>query len=134
LENRSELRPDTLYADTQGQSEPVFGLAYLLAIQLMPRTRNWKHLTLYVPSEQFALDHIEHLGELFSGTIDWTLITTHLPEMLRVAISISQGKIRSSTNLRKLGTHSHKNKLYAAICGLGRVVRTVFLLNFMTRL
>src|SRR5262245_30322591 len=34
LENRSEMRPDTLHADTQGQSETVFGLAYLLAIQL----------------------------------------------------------------------------------------------------
>jgi Tn3 transposase DDE domain len=42
LHNRSEIRPDTLHADTQGQSEPVFGLAYLLAIQLMPRMRNWK--------------------------------------------------------------------------------------------
>src|SRR6267378_635496 len=42
LENRSEIRPDTLHADTQGQSETVFGLAYLLAIQLMPRIRNWK--------------------------------------------------------------------------------------------
>lgn len=28
LENRSEIRPDTLHADTQGQSETVFGLAY----------------------------------------------------------------------------------------------------------
>jgi TnpA family transposase len=67
-----------------------------------------------------------------SGTIDWPLIKTHLPDMLRVAISISQGKIRSSTILRKLGTHSHKNKLYTAFCELGRVVRTVFLLNFVS--
>ena len=29
LQNRSEIRPDTLHADTQGQSETVFGLAYL---------------------------------------------------------------------------------------------------------
>jgi TnpA family transposase len=132
LENRSEIRPDTLHADTQGQSEPVFGLAYLLAIQLMPRIRNWKHLHLYVPSEQFALEQIEHIRELFSGTIDWTLIKTHLPEMVRVAISISQGRIRSSAILRKLGTYSRKNKLYWAFCELGRVVRTVFLLNFIS--
>lgn len=39
LENRSEICPDTLHAGTQGQSEPVFGLAYLLAIQLLPRIR-----------------------------------------------------------------------------------------------
>jgi TnpA family transposase len=129
LENRSEIRPDTLHADTQGQSEPVFGLAYLLAIRLMPRIRNWKDVNLYVPNDRFAMEHSAHIQELFSGTIDWTLITTHLPDMLRVAISISQGRIRSSTILRKLGTSSRKNTLYWAFCELGRVVRTVFLLN-----
>jgi TnpA family transposase len=131
LQNRSEIRPDTLHADTQGQSEPVFGLAYLLAIQLMPRIRNWKDLTLYAPTERFAQEHITHLRELFTATIDWTLITTHLPDMLRVALSISQGKVRSSTILRKLGTESHKNKLYVAFRELGRVVRTIFLLQFI---
>jgi TnpA family transposase len=132
LENRAEIRPDTLHADTQGQAEPVFGLAYLLAIQLMPRIRNWKHLTFYAPSERFALDHIVHLRDLFTDTVHWTLIETHLPDMLRVAMSISQGKMRASTILRKLGTHSQKNKLYTAFCALGRVVRTIFLLNFIS--
>jgi TnpA family transposase len=131
LENRSEIRPDTLHADTQGQSETVFGLAYVLAIQLMPRLRNWKHLTLDVPTAPFAVEHIEHIRELFSDTIDWTLIKTHVPDMLRVAISISQGKVRSSTILRKLGTESRKNKLYVAFRELGRVVRTIFLLRFI---
>ena len=55
----------------------------------------------------------------------------HLPDMLRVALSISQGKIRSSTILRKLGTESRKNRLYLAFRALGRVVRTIFLLRFM---
>jgi TnpA family transposase len=131
LENRSEIRPDTLHADTQGQSETVFGLAYLLAIQLMPRIRNWKHLTLYAPTEPRAVEHIEHIRELFRDTVDWTLIETHVPDMLRVAISISQGKVRSSTILRKLGTESRKNKLYVAFRELGRVVRTMFLRRFM---
>jgi Tn3 transposase DDE domain len=40
LQNHAEIRPDTLHADTQGQSETVFGLAHLLAIQLMPRFRH----------------------------------------------------------------------------------------------
>jgi TnpA family transposase len=51
------------------KSEPVFGLAYLLAIQLMPRIRNWKDLTFYAPSERFALEHIVHLREFFTETI-----------------------------------------------------------------
>jgi TnpA family transposase len=132
LENRSEIRPDTLHADTQGQSETVFGLAYLLAIQLMPRIRNFKHLTFYAPSEHFANEQIQHIHELFSDTIDWRLIQTHLPDMLRVAISISRGKVRSSTILRKLGTESRKNKLYVAFRELGRAIRTLFLLDFIS--
>jgi TnpA family transposase len=87
---------------------------------------------LYAPSERFALEHIVHLRELFTETIHWTLIETHLHDMLRVALSISQGKMRASTILRKLGTHSHKNKLYTAFCELGRVVRTIFLLRFVS--
>src|SRR6266436_1838145 len=79
LENRSEIRPDTLHADTQGQSEPVFGLAYLLAIQLMPRIRHWKDLTLYEPTAGFASEQLTHLSELFTDTVDWTLLQTHLP-------------------------------------------------------
>jgi TnpA family transposase len=131
LQNRSEMRPDTLHADTQGQSETVFGLAYLLAIQLMPRIRHWKDLTLYAPSERFATEQITHICELFGDTAEWSLIHMHLPDMLRVALSISQGKIRSSTILRKLGTESRKNRLYLAFRALGRVVRTIFLLRFM---
>jgi TnpA family transposase len=131
LQNRSEIRPDTLHADTHGQSEPVFGLAYLLAIQLMPRIRHWKDLTFYAPTDRFAVEHLAHIQELFTDAIDWSLIAIHLPDMLRVAISISQGKIRSSTILRKLGTYSRKNRLYSAFCELGRVVRTMFLLHFI---
>lgn len=128
LENRSELRPDTLHADTQGQSECIFGLAHRLAIHLMPRIRNWKGLTLYRPGPALA---VQHIGELFSDTVNWALIATHVPDMLRVALSVSQGKIRSSTLLRKWGTYSRKNKLYLAFRELGRVVRTLFLLRYL---
>jgi TnpA family transposase len=30
LKNLSDIQPDTLYADTQGQSGPVFAISYLL--------------------------------------------------------------------------------------------------------
>ena len=51
--------------------------------------------------------------------------------MLRVALSISKGKIRSSTILRKFGTSGGKSKIYFAFRELGKVIRTTFLLNFI---
>lgn len=128
LKNLSDIQPDTIHGDTQAQSTPVFGLAALLGITLMPRIRNWKDLKLYRPDPQTAFTHID---SLFSDTIDWHLIQTHLPDMLRVVLSIKAGRITASTLLRKLGTYSRKNRLYQAFRELGRVIRTEFLLKYM---
>jgi TnpA family transposase len=128
LKNTSDIQPDTLHADTQGQNAPVFGLAHLLGIQLMPRIRNWKDLTLYRPDKA---SHYEHIDALFTDTVDWDLIRTHWPDMLRIVVSIRAGRITASTILRRLGTYSRKNRLYLAFRELGRVVRTGFLLRYL---
>jgi TnpA family transposase len=44
VENDSDVRPDTIHADTQGQSAAIFGLAHLLGIQLQPRQRIFRDL------------------------------------------------------------------------------------------
>ncbi len=129
LKNFSDIQPDTIHGDTQAQSTPVFGLAALLGISLMPRIRNWKDLKLYRPHQNSSYTHID---TLFSDTIDWKLIQTHLPDMLRVVLSIKAGRITASTLLRKLGTYSRKNKLYQAFRELGRVIRTEFLLKYIS--
>lgn len=129
LKNLSDIQPDTIHGDTQAQSTPVFGLAALLGITLMPRIRNWKALKLYRPDKQTAFTHID---PLFSDPIDWHLIQTHLPDLLRVVLSIKAGRITASTLLRKLGTYSRKNRLYQAFRELGRVIRTEFLLKYIS--
>lgn len=128
LKNESDIQPDTIHADTQGQSETVFGLAYLLGITLMPRIRSWKHLQFYRPT---AASRYEHLDSLFTATADWDLIATHLPDMLRVALSVRAGTLAASTILRRLGAYSRQNTLFQAFRALGRVVRTEFLLTYL---
>ncbi len=78
----------------------------------MPRARNWKDITLYRPYKDAKYEHID---ELLSDTIDWNLIETHFPDMLRVALSIKAGKITASTLLRKLSTYSRKNRWHIRI-------------------
>lgn len=129
MKNKSDIQPDTLHSDTQGQNTPVFGLAYLLGIKLMPRIRNWKDLKLFRPSKESTYKHI---NELFSTPIDWKLIEDHYDDMLRVVMSIKSGRIHPSTILNKLSTYSQKNKLYQAFRELGRAIRTLFLLNYLS--
>ncbi len=128
LKNRSDIQPDTIHADTQGQSTPVFALAHLLGIKLMPRIRNWSDLTFYRPNKETVYQHID---PLFKDVINWERIANHWQDLQRVVLSITTGKISSSMLLRKLGNYSRKNRLYQAFRELGRVVRTVFLLQYM---
>ena len=129
LKNRSELRPDTLHADTQGQSEPVFGLCRLLGIKLMPRMRNWADVSFYRPANGVRYQHID---ALFSREIDWQLITTHWQDMMQVVLSIQAGRVLPSMLLRKLGSYNRKSRLYRAFRELGRVERTLFLLRYIS--
>ena len=128
LNNHSDIQPDTLHGDNHAQSLTVFGLAYLLGIKLMPRIRNLKELTFYRAGTEAPCQHVD---SLFSDTVDWDLIETHLPDMLRVVLSIKAGKISASTILRKLGTNSRKNKLFKAFHALGSAVRTGFLMEYI---
>jgi len=129
LKNQSDIKPDTIHADTQGQSTVVFALADLFGIKLMPRIRNWKELTFFRPTKNSKYKHID---SLFSDTIDWDLIETHWADLMQVALSIRAGKMSSSLLLRKLNNYSRKNRLYRAFQELGRAIRTQFLLEYIS--
>lgn len=131
LKNLSDIQPDTLHADTQGQSGPVFAISYLLGIKLMPRIRNWKDHAFVRPSEDVSY---KYLDPLFKGVVNWNLIQTHWYDMMRVVLSIKAGKVMPSTLLRKLGSYSRKNRLYQAFLELGKVVRTMFLLEYISNM
>ncbi len=95
----------------------------------MPRIRNWKDLKFFRPSKDSRYQHID---ELFKDTIDWELIAVHWEDLLRIVISIKTGRISASAILRRLGTYSRKNSLYKAFCELGNVIRTIFLLKYIS--
>ncbi|MFI7538528.1 Tn3 family transposase [Streptosporangium sp. NPDC049376] len=53
------------------------------------------------------------------------------PDLMRVAISIREGRLNSVTLLRRLGSHSRKNEIYRVFREVGHSVRTVALLRFL---
>ena len=128
LKNASEVQPTRLHADTHGQSATVFGLAYLLDIELMPRIRNWRSLTLYRTGPRGRPTYTQ---SLYSGTIDWGVIEAHWEDYLRVVLGIQSGRVSPSWVLARLNRHSRGNRLYLAFQELGRVVRTVYLLRWI---
>lgn len=131
MANESDIQPEVLHGDSHAQTFPVFALAYLLGIELMPRMRDLNRQQLFRPSRDMRFSHID---SLFTESIDWDLIERHLPDMYRIAISIKTGHITASTILQRLGTFSRKNKVYFAFRELGRAVKTIFLLRYISDL
>lgn len=133
LDQQSKVRPGTIHADTQGQALPVYALAHLCGFELMPRVRNWKDLNFYRTSAATRFRHIEALfGEPGRNVIDWDLIERHYDDLMRIVLSVAAGKISSVTLLRRLSTYSRRNNFYKAFREVGRVIRTIQLLRYLS--
>ncbi|MGH3547749.1 MAG: Tn3 family transposase [Pseudonocardiaceae bacterium] len=132
LQNTSDIKPDTIHADTQGQSFPVFTLAHLFGFDLIPRIRNWKDLLFFRPSAQTCYTHIDALfGDPGRNVIDWDLIRDHWVDLMKIGISIQRGTLSSVMLMRRLSSNSRKNQIYKAFREVGRVMRTVALLRYL---
>ena len=87
---------------------------------LMPRVRNWKDLTFYRPTAEVRYRYIDALfGEPGRNVIDWQLIEAHYADVMRVVLSVQEGKISSATLLRRLSTYSRRNNIYQAFREIG---------------
>lgn len=128
LQNLSELNPSRVHADTHGQSAAVFGLAYLLGIELMPRIRRWQSLTLYRSDNT---NRYARINSLFSGTVNWALIHEHYPQFMQLALAIQSGTLAPSAVLAKVNSYSTRNRFAMALKELGNAVRTTYLLEWI---
>lgn len=133
LKNMSQAQPEKVHADTQGQSFPVHALAHLFGFDLLPRIRNWKDLIFFRSDPDVRYAHIDSLfGVPGQNGVNWKLIETHWTDLMQVVLSIREGRLSSPLLLRRLGTESHKNNIYRAFREVGRVIRTVTLLRFIS--
>ena len=128
LNNKSNIRPHILHSDTRGQTAAAFALAFLEGIELRPRIKNWRDLVFYKP---FRDSSYQHINALFRGTADWDLIAKHFPDYVQVGASVQTGTLSCSWLLTRLNSSSRGNRLYSAFQELGRVVRTIHMLEVL---
>ena len=128
FEHGSDLDPRCIHADTHGQSAAVFGLVYLLGIELMPRIRRWRHLRLYAPNDR---TRYRSINALFAGTVNWSLIREQYDPFMQLAVAIQSGQLAPSAVLARVSSSSARNRFALALQELGKAVRTRFLLQWI---
>jgi TnpA family transposase len=128
LYHESDLRIEEHYTDTAGFTDHVFGLMHLLDFRFAPRIRDLKDTKLFT---QKGGDSYDALKPMIGGTLNIKHVHAHWDDILRLATSIRQGTVTASLILRKLGSYPRQNGLALALRELGRIERTLFILEWL---
>src|SRR5271163_2097181 len=128
LYHESDLRIEEHYTDTAGFTDHVFAMMHLLSFRFAPRIRDLADKRLFVPKRTPAYTALK---PMIGGTLQVKGIRAHWDEILRLATSIKQGTVTASLMLRKLGSYPRQNGLAVASRELGRIERTLFILDWL---
>jgi TnpA family transposase len=128
LYHESDLRIEEHYTDTSGFTDHVFALTHLLGFRFAPRIRDLADTKLYVPKNE---QDYPAMRAMIGGPLNIKHIRSHWDEILRLATSIKQGTVTASLMLRKLGSYPRQNGLAVALRELGRIERTLFILDWL---
>ena len=125
---KSCLKIETHHTDTGGFSDHVFCLCALLGIRFAPRIRDMPDRRLYRidPSIRF-----ERLDQVIAGEINIELIRMHWSLIVRLVASIKNGSLVPSHILQKLAAYPKQNSLALALREIGRLERTLFILDWL---
>jgi TnpA family transposase len=100
----------------------------LLGFRFAPRLRDIGDLSLFPIGDA---NQWSQLTSIFGEPLKLTLIQEQWSNILRLASSIRLGKVTASLMLRKLAAYPRQNRLALALRELGRLERTLFILDWM---
>jgi len=122
------LRIGTHYTDTGGASDHVFILCAMLGFRFCPRLRDFpdRRLACIEPITVYR-DLLPILGR----RIKVDVILEHWDEILRLVASLRAGTVLPSAMLKRLAAYQRQNKLDLALQELGRIERTLFMLDWL---
>ena len=72
------------------------------------------------------------LGKLVRGQINTKIILANYDDVLRLAHSIREGMVSASLIIGKLGSYARQNSLSAALQEMGRIEKTIFILDYIS--
>lgn len=129
LYHETDLCIEEHYTDTAGYTDQVFGLSHLLGFKFAPRIRDISDLKLYTFDKPSEFPRIE---SILKGRINIKVIRENYDDVLRLAYSIREGKVSGSLIMDKLGSYARQNALATALREMGRIEKTIFILDYIS--
>ncbi|PEA26935.1 hypothetical protein CN923_04365 [Bacillus cereus] len=129
LHHETDLHIEEHYTDTAGYTDQVFGLTHLLGYRFAPRLRDILDSKLYTFEKPEQYPDME---KLLRGRIHKKVIQENYDDVLRLAHSVREGTASASLIMGKIGSYSRQNSLAKAIREMGRVEKTLFILDYIS--
>ena len=128
MHHGTALRIGTHYTDTGGASDHLFILCAMLGIRFCPRLRDFpdRKLACIEPAATY-----KELQPLFGRRIRTDVIREYWDEVLRLVASLQAGTVLPSAMLKRLAAFQRQNQLDLAFQELGRIERTLFMLDWL---
>ena len=127
LMNETGRRIREQYADTGGFTDHVFAVTSILGYRFVPRIRDLPSKRIYV-FEPAACP--QELRSLIGGKLRQSLIASNWSDIVRLGATLAAGAVAPSLILRKLAAYPRRNDLAAALREVGRIERTLFMLDW----
>ena len=131
LNHGTSLKIDTHYVDTGGVSDHVFIICAMLGFRFCPRLRDFpdRKLASIEPPGTYP-----DLQPLLGRRIKVDVIREHWDGIVRLIASLKAGTVAPSALLKKLAAYERQNQLDLALQELGRIERTLFMLDWLESL
>jgi TnpA family transposase len=128
LDHGTALLIGTHYTDTGGASDHVFILCAMLGFRFCPRLRDLpdRKLATIEPATAY-----KDLDTMLGRRVKADVVREHWGEILRLVASLQSGTVLPSAMLKRLAAFQRQNQLDLALQELGRVERTLFMLDWL---
>ena len=122
-------KPVEIMTDTAGTSDIIFGLFWLLGYQFSPRLADAGEAVFWRADK--ATNYPGRWTNWLGVVLTFLKSKNHWDEMMRVAGSLKLGTIHASELIRSLLRSTRPSGLAQAIMEVGRVNKTLYLLNYI---
>jgi TnpA family transposase len=130
LRHCTDMTVEKNFVDSHGQGEIAFAFCHLLGFQLLPRLKGIHAQKLDRPAPG-AADDYPHLQSVLTRAINWEIIRQQYDQMIKYATALRLGTAETEALRRRFTRGTPQHPTYQALAELGKVVKTVFLGEYL---
>ncbi|TVQ59968.1 MAG: Tn3 family transposase, partial [Rhodobacteraceae bacterium] len=128
LQHRGRVPVREHHTDTGGFTDHVFALCALLGFRFAPRIRDLPEKRLYVFDNSPAAPT---LAPMIARQVRVAQLRAHWPQIVQLAASIRSGHVAAAHAVSTLAATTRQSGLATALAEIGRIERTIFMLEWM---